>query len=826
MSVTVGTDKKMQVLIVDDDRFMRATFRDALESAGFETSVAADGETAIAAFVQLQPDLVLLDLIMPGKDGFETCRELRSMRGGEYTPVLMVTGLGDAGSIRSAFEAGATDFITKPVNPDLLVYRVRYMLRASMSTKKLAKSEARLANAQRIARLGNWEWAPVTGSMWGSEETFRLLGLETGHGLSSLESLLAAVYAPDRELVERGLLNAWENRAPCGFEFRVKLPDDGFRIVCMQGEGADPVPGKAPRLEGTIQDITVIRHVEERLVMLKEAVDSLPIGIAISDVSSRIVYTNPAQAEMHGYSIEALINRDVRDLKGLNLDHAAISEKIGNSRVWRREGVNVRENGEEFPVQLSSIAVRNGDEKCLGMVTVCEDITSRKKVEERIRRLAFYDSLTGLPNRSAFLDRLQQALSLAQREGRQVALLFLDLDNFKDVNDAQGHDFGDRLIREVAERLSACMRESDSLARLGGDEFVIVLTSLGEEESAASAARRLLATFDRPFLMECRQIYSSASIGIAIYPDDGLDADTLFKCADTAMYHAKTEGKANYRFFSPEMNRRVMRRVALESSLRQGMEKREFFLHYQPQWDLKESRILGVEALLRWQSPELGSLMPSEFIPFAEGSGQIIPLGEWAMRAACIQAREWAVAGLGELKMAVNISGLQFRQPGFMDMVGKIIRETGIEPEALELEFTESVVMEHADKTIDTLRGLKKMGLRLSIDDFGTGYSSLSYLKHFPIDRIKIDRSFVADLDHSRDAAAIVEAIIFLAHSLNLKVVAEGVETSAQLHFLKTRNCDEVQGFHLAMPMSAEDIVGNMGWPERGGIGGHPAAYS
>jgi diguanylate cyclase (GGDEF)-like protein/PAS domain S-box-containing protein len=816
----------MQILIVDDDRFMRDTFRDALESAGFETSVAADGETAIAAFIQLQPDLVLLDLIMPGKDGFETCRELRAIRGGEYTPVLMITGLGDAGSVRSAFEAGATDFITKPVNPDLLVYRIRYMLRASMSTKKLAKSESRLANAQRIARLGNWEWDPVTGSLWGSEETFRLLGIETGHALSNLESLLDAVYAPDRELVERGLANAWEKRAPCGLEFRVKLPDEGFRIVCMQGEEAEPAPGKTPRLEGTIQDITVIRHVEERLVMLKEAVDSLPIGIAISDVNNRIVYANPAEAEMHGYPIEALINRDVRDLKGLNLDHTVIPEKIGNSGVWRRETFNLREGAEEFPVQLSSIAVRNGDGKCLGMVTACEDITSRKKVEENIRRLAFFDSLTGLPNRSAFIDRLQQALALAQREGRQVALLFLDLDNFKDVNDAQGHDFGDRLIREVAERLSSCMRESDSLARLGGDEFVIVLTSLGEEESAASAARRLLAIFDRPFLMECRQIYSSASIGIALYPDDGLDADTLFKCADTAMYHAKTEGKADFRFFSPEMNRRVMRRVALESSLRRGMENREFFLHYQPLWDLKESRILGVEALLRWQSPELGPLMPSEFIPFAEGSGQIIPLGEWALRAACIQAREWAVAGLGELKMAVNISGLQFRQPGFMEMVGKIIRETGIEPHALELEFTESVVMEHADKTIDTLRGLKKMGLRLSIDDFGTGYSSLSYLKHFPIDRIKIDRSFVADLDHSRDAASIIEAIIFLAHSLNLKVVAEGVETGAQLHFLKTRDCDEVQGFHLAMPMSAEDLVGNMDWPETGRIGGYPAAYS
>jgi EAL domain-containing protein (putative c-di-GMP-specific phosphodiesterase class I) len=326
--------------------------------------------------------------------------------------------------------------------------------------------------------------------------------------------------------------------------------------------------------------------------------------------------------------------------------------------------------------------------------------------------------------------------------------------------------------------------------------------------------------------MGCRQVYSSASIGIAIYPDDGTDAETLFKCADTAMYHAKTEGKSNYRFFSPEMNQRIMRRVALESSLRQGMEKQEFYLHYQPQWDLKRTRMLGVEALLRWQSAEFGPLMPAEFIPLAENSGQIIGLGEWAMRAACIQAREWAIAGYGDLKMSVNISGLQFRQPDFLEMVGKMIEETGIEPEALELEFTESVIMERAEKTINSLRSLKKIGVRLSIDDFGTGYSSLSYLKHFPIDRIKIDRSFVAELDRNSDDAAIVEAIISMAHSMNLKVVAEGVETGDQLRFLEARNCDEVQGFHLAMPMPPEELVGNMAWPVRRVTVECPVMYS
>jgi diguanylate cyclase (GGDEF)-like protein/PAS domain S-box-containing protein len=819
-------DSNKLVMIVDDDRFMRLTFQDVLEADGFNTALAPDGESAIKMFKKLQPDLILLDLLMPGKDGFETCREIRGMREGAYTPIMMVTGLGDTDSIHRAFDAGATDFISKPFNPDLLVYRIRYMLRASLSTNNLAQSEARLANAQRIACLGNWEWDLEAGTIWGSEEMFRIMGMNGHSTITDFQSFLSAIYNPDRARVEAYLLDAGRDNTPCAVEFRIMLADDKLRIVFMHGEASATAVGDNHRLEGTLQDITAIKQVEERLVMLKEAVDCLPIGITISDVNNRIVYTNPAEAMMHGCSMEELINGDIRRIDGLNLDKALMSDAIDSTGVWRREGINMRSSGEEFPVQLSSIVVKNAEESCLGMVTVCEDITSRKMAEEKIRHLAYYDSLTGLPNRAAFLERLQHALSLAQREGRQFGLLFIDLDNFKDVNDTQGHDFGDKLIREVAARLAACMRESDSLARLGGDEFVIVLTAISDQESAALAAKRLLSIFESPFQLECRQIYTSASIGIALYPDDGPDADTLFKCADTAMYHAKTAGKANFRFFSAEMNRRLTHRVALESSLRQGMENQEFFLHYQPQWDLKATRMLGVEALLRWQSPDLGPMMPSEFIPFAENSGQIIGLGEWAMRAACMQARAWALAGLGELKMSVNISGMQFRQPDFLETVGRIIRETGIEPEALELEFTESVVMEQADKTIATLQSLKSMGLRLSIDDFGTGYSSLSYLKHFPIDRIKIDRSFVVDLDQNSDDAAIVEAIISMAHSLNLKVVAEGVETRDQLHFLRARNCDEVQGFHLAVPMSAEDLVGNMSWPDSGHTGLRPVLYN
>lgn len=692
MTDTTSTNKRALILIVEDDHSLRPALQDALELAGFTTSLAPDGASAIAVLKKTAPDLILLDTTTPDKDGCAICRNIRAVPKGKYIPILMVTEPGDTGPIELSCEIGASDFISRPLDPELLVYRVRCMLRIDKSVKKLLESED--------------------------------------------------------------------------------------------------------------------------LRMLKEAVYCLPIGITLSDVNGNIIFTNPADAIMHGYKPEELIGSNASRFAPGFLRKPSSSGKLKASVPWRRESINIRKTGEEFPVQLSSISVKNAEGKYLGMVTACEDITSRKSAEREIHRLAYYDGLTGLPNRRTFLDRLHQALAFANREGHQVGLLFLDLDNFKDINDCQGHDFGDKLIREVAGRLSIDMRESDTLARLGGDEFVVVLTSVNSQECAAFASRRILSLFARPFAIDGRKIYSSASIGIALYPDDGQDAETLFKCADTAMYHAKNEGKSNYRFFSAEMNQRIMRRVALEKNLRQGMEKEEFFLHFQPQWDLQTSRMIGAEALMRWQNPDLGLLMPGEFIPLAESSGHIFCLGEWALRSACAQAKKWAVAGYQDFKVGVNISGSQFRQPDFLEIIGTIIHESGIEAGALELEFTESVIMGNTGITIETLRSLKKIGVQLSIDNFGTGYSSLSYLKQFPVDRIKIDRSFVADIKQSSDAT-IVEAIISMAHSLNLKVTAEGVENNEQLHFLAARKCDEAQGFHLTRPMSAEDIACCMGIPQR-----------
>jgi diguanylate cyclase (GGDEF)-like protein/PAS domain S-box-containing protein len=688
--VPVHIKNKPVILVVDDDKLMRNVLQDSLKSAGFEVSSVEDGDSAIHSISAAKPDMVLLDMIMPGKDGCETCREIRTLPGGEYLPVLMITGMDSADSIHRAFEAGATDFITKPVNAELLAHRVRYMLRASQNVCKLADSQARLE-------------------------------------------------------------------------------------------------------------------------MLKVAVDSLPIGITFSDVKGIIIYSNPAEARMHGYEVDELVGKEARKFSTSNRCRPLAAKQLKELGVWRRESVNVRKSGEEFPALLTSISVCDNDKSYLGIITTCEDISDRKVAEEKIRQLAYYDTLTGLPNRGMFLERLHHTLTQAQRDHDKVNLVFLDLDNFKDVNDTQGHDVGDRLLRMVADRLTACMRDSDVLARLGGDEFVVVCPSVATQESVAAVVQRIQSIFIDPFEVEGRQIYSSASIGIAVYPDDSLDASTLFRCADTAMYQAKNEGRAQFRFFSPELNQKILQRVALENSLRTGLEKREFFLHYQPLWDLKSSRMVGVEVLLRWQSSDFGLMQPATFISLLEDSGLINTIGEWVLRTACTQVRDWALAGHDDLKIAVNVSGKQLKSPKFLEMITSIIQETAVNPKNLELEFTESVIMENVENTVEIFQKLKDIGIQLSIDDFGTGYSSLNYLKHFPVDRIKIDKSFVADVNRNDSDAAIIEAIVSMAQSLSLRVVAEGVENSDQLHSLTKLGCDEVQGFYLAIPMHADDLAENLG---------------
>ena len=467
-------------------------------------------------------------------------------------------------------------------------------------------------------------------------------------------------------------------------------------------------------------------------------------------------------------------------------------------------GIYARETG-VFSEEEERLLMELANQLAFGLIAL-RMRTEHGAALEQVQKLAYFDALTGLPNRSMFLERLEQGLSLARREDRRMGLLFLDLDRFKDINDTLGHEGGDQLLKAVGERLRGCVRQSDTVARLGGDEFVIILHSIYGQGQVEPVAKKILDAFTQPFLIGSREVYSSTSIGIALHPTDGEDVDTLIRHADAAMYNAKAEGRQIYRFFSPEMNRRIQAKLLLERHLRLAWARGETYIHYQPQLDLKSGIVVGVEALLRWNSPVLGKVDPVRFIPLAEETGMILPLGEWVLRQACRQVRSWHDAGHGDLRVAVNVSGRQFRHPDFIDLVDTILAETGLDPTRLVLEMTESTVMEKTEEAIMTLTDLKIRGIGLALDDFGTGYSSLNHLRSFPIDQIKIDRFFLSDLNGPYGQAAIVEAMIAMAHSLGLRVVAEGVEEKAQVDFLMARHCDEVQGFFWAHPLKAEDL--------------------
>jgi diguanylate cyclase (GGDEF)-like protein len=447
-----------------------------------------------------------------------------------------------------------------------------------------------------------------------------------------------------------------------------------------------------------------------------------------------------------------------------------------------------------------------------------EDITDRKAAEKRVQYLAYYDALTGLPNRTLLQDRIAKALASARRQKHKVALLFLDLDRFKDINDSLGHSFGDILLQEVSARLRGWAREQDTVARLGGDEFLIVLTNVKDIPDAAVAAERLMDTMAAGFVIQGHSLSVSCSMGISVFPEHGADSETLIKHADAAMYCAKEQGRNNFQFFTADMNDQVVERLTLENSLRLALEKEELFLVYQPQMDIATGRITGLEALLRWEHPKLGLVPPDKFIRIAENTGLIMPIGEWVLRTACAQARKWQEEGLLAVPVAINVSAVQFRQDGFCDLIGRVLCETGLASEYLELELTESLLLSNAHVTFSVLQDLRAMGLKLAIDDFGTGYSSLSYLKHFPVSKLKIDRSFIRDVAMNPDDAAITTAIISMAKSLNLKVIAEGVEDEAQMSFLRAHQCDEIQGYYFSKPLTVDKVAAKL-------RGDHPEAY-
>jgi len=650
-----------------------------------------------------------------------------------------------------------------------------------------------------------------------SEGCHRLTGYEAAELLSndriSYESL---THPDDRRRVREDVRSGLQLRNRFDTEYRIVHATGEVRWVWERGAGILDERGDLVAIEGLIQDITerkeshqALREAERRYYNLFEnAIE----GIFRTTLDGQFIDANPALARIYGFDSPADLMSSLQDIRNQlyvepnrREDFMQLIKARGivsgfESQVRRKTGevIWISENARVVNDDLGHLVCYEG---------TVEEITERKLYQARIEQQANYDTLTGLANRSLLNDRLAQAIRSASSYGTRLAVVFVDLDRFKYMNDSLGHHVGDELLRAMAERLKATVRESDTVARLGGDEFVLLINGHGSPEAVANVLERMLSDISQPWTIPQGDFNVTCSIGVALYPDDGLTAEVLLKHADSAMYRAKERGRNNFQFFTAELNALITERFELENKLRRALEREQFELHYQPRVDMRTRKIIGVEALLRWNLPDHEQISPSRFIPVAEEIGLIVPIGKWVLHSACTQARAWLDLGLPPLIISVNVSARQFRHDSIVDTIAEVLRETRIDAHCLEIEITESTVMHDAEQFISMLGELNELGVQISLDDFGTGYSSLSYLKRFPVDRLKVDRSFVQDIVSDADDATIVRTIIALGHNLGLRVVAEGVENEQQIDFLRDNLCDELQGFYFGRPMSAAEIA-------------------
>jgi diguanylate cyclase (GGDEF)-like protein/PAS domain S-box-containing protein len=609
---------------------------------------------------------------------------------------------------------------------------------------------------------------------------------------------------------DRGLL---ERPSSTTYEAAVQTNAGDARQMLFNKVSFVDQEGAIAGLIGVITDVTRYKETERALetseARFRVLTESSMDLISVVDEEGYIVYQSPALRHLIGYEPGETIGKNVFDMihrDDLDEARSAFRRVIEKRRSSRAVEFRIRHRDGMWRTFESLGTNCLGNPHIRGVVFNSREITDRKMIEQRIQHLAYHDNLTGLPNRSLLQDRLAHSVQRAERAGKKVAVLFIDLDNFKNINDTLGHDVGDELLRQVSRRLAECIRLEDTIARQGGDEFIILLDNIEEGHGASLVAQKVLNTLRQPFPIGGNEQHVSGSLGIALYPEDGADAQTLLKSADTAMFHGKSLGKNTYQFFTPQMNVAVKRRLLLETALRRAVIAKSFVLHYQPQINLETGEIVAVEALVRWRSEDGGTVLPGEFIAVAEETGLINEVGEWVLREGCRQAKAWQTQGHAPRRMAINLSARQFGDKGFLEMVTRVLEETGLEPRWLELELTESQVMRQTEGVIDILNRLSAMGIHLAIDDFGTGYSSLSYLKRLPIQTLKIDQSFVRDITVDPNDTAIVVAIINMARSLELDTIAEGVETAGQLALLRSKGCRVGQGFYFSRAVDADTI--------------------
>ncbi|MBM7872122.1 diguanylate cyclase (GGDEF)-like protein/PAS domain S-box-containing protein [Clostridium pascui] len=675
MIAEIFEKRNFSILVADDSRFMRYTMRNLLEEEGYNVIEAENGNQALKLFLEQKPDIILMDYLMPDLNGINACARLQKLPGGNSTPVIIITSIEDEDSINLAFEAGATDYISKPINWAVLRKRISRLLYTKYTEKNLNQEEA----------------------------------------------------------------------------------------------------------------------------FASSIIDNATEGIVSIDSNGNIKYINNAVQQIFQYNSRELVGKNINILiSEFNYRH----NTLANNNI---ELNGYRKDKSILPLELTISKFGVGEEEFFTLIF--RDITERKNYEKIIKHHAFYDYLTELPNRFLLKKRVNIEIAKSKSVNRKFAILYLDLDRFKFVNDTLGHDVGDKLLQQIAERLKKHILPADTIARIGGDEFIILLSKITCKEDIIKLSRKLISVVKEPLMIDSHEIYISASIGIAIYPEHGEDSTTLISNADVAMYEAKKMGRSSFEFYTESLSEKALERLNLENSLRHALEKNEFTVYYQPKVHAKTEKLIGAEALIRWKHSSLGLIAPDKFIPLAEETGLIIPIGEWVLRTACTQNKALQDLGFPPLTISVNLSTLQFHLQDLKKVVQEVLKETGLEPQYLELEITESIAMQNVEYTIKTINEIKEMGVKFSIDDFGTGYSSLSKLNSLSVDKLKIDKSFVSEIGGEKNDSIIASIIMSLGKSLELEVVAEGVETQEQVDFLKENTCDEMQGYFFGRPMCGEDFI-------------------
>ncbi|MDY7578681.1 EAL domain-containing protein [Herbaspirillum sp. RTI4] len=796
-----------KILVVEDEPVVALDLQQTLEDMGHQVcAIRSTREGAIEAVEQYHPSLVLMDIHLQGSgDGIDACAAIYQQW---QLPVIFLTAYADGKTVDRAAACKPFGYLMKPYQTNEL-HAVMQIARSRHDVEmSLIKSEARLALAIEAAELGAWEWESKLDRIKGDTRFLGMWGNTLSPFSAGLASLFERIHPEDRPQVEAhfeimGFFNC------C---FRAQRDSGDYAWLEMYGNLQNYGPGNQI-VVGALRDVTQRKKTEESLRQASVVFATISEGIMILDESGKLISGNPAFFKLTGY-VES-------ELQGSSPRESLLTKRFGDPTyaeiavmqegVWSGEVTCRRKNGVTFSAWQQICAVRDGSGTPVHYVHLLSDLTGIQETEHQLLHLAYHDFLTKLPNRRLMLDRLKHAMSASARSGETGALLFIDLDDFKTLNDTQGHDAGDSLLEQVAARLLACVRESDTVARFGGDEFMVLLEQLSPALSDAClytemVGKKIVAALNRPYRLGSHEYHCSASVGATLFDGTRQKIDELIKQADISMYQSKKNGRNMLSFFDPDMQQSVNKRAGLEGELHKALENEQFQLHFQIQVN-DSGRAVGAEALIRWMHPQRGVIQPNDFIPLAEETGLILPIGSWVLETACLQIQAWQQdEQTRDLVLAVNVSARQLRQPDFGDRVRMLVQCYAIAPKLLKLEITESMLLSNIEETIETMTMLKKAGIQFSLDDFGSGYSSLQYLKRLPLDQLKIDQSFVRDLASNQSDRTIIKTIITMAKNLNLEVIAEGVETEDQKNLLQGKGCNLFQGYLFGKPVAIDEF--------------------